>query len=120
VSSEATDKSNPSKRHFFSEMNKNIVLRRTLRISQFYVSVHILPNTCTKYSYVAIDIVRESVLIKKCTQQVTMSRADVLSIRIGFLLLVEVVELLYRLIRHQYPLCSRTHAKQTVSSRLND
>jgi hypothetical protein len=78
---------------------------------------------------VTIDIVRESVLIEKCIQQVTMSRSDVLtnavsqaglSIRIGFLLLVKVVELLYRLIRHQYHLYSRTHAKQAVSSRIND
>jgi len=77
---------------------------------------------------VAIDVVRESILIEKYTQHATMSKVDVLSnvggqtglwIGISFLSLMEVAELLYRLIRHQYHLFSRINTKRTVSPKIN-
>jgi hypothetical protein len=70
-------------------------------------------RTHIQKSYVAIDVVRESILIEKYTQHATMSKIDVLSnvggqtglwIGISFLSLMEVAELLYRIIRHQYHL----------------
>lgn len=62
-------------------------------------------------NYVALSIVCETTRVESYTQQATLSAVDVISnvggqtglwIGISFLSLMEVVEMLYRLIRHQY------------------
>ncbi|CAF1425466.1 unnamed protein product [Rotaria sordida] len=79
-------------------------------------------RTHIQNSYVAIDVVRESMLVEKYTQQATMSGVDLLSnvggqtglwIGISFLSLVEVAEMIYRLIRYQYHFFYDAHRKET-------
>ena len=64
-------------------------------------------------NYVAVNVERESLLVENYTQQATLGAVDVLSnvggqtglwIGISFLSLMEVAEMLYRLIRYQWHL----------------
>ena len=67
-------------------------------------------------SYVALDVVCETTLVENYTQEASMTAVDVLSnvggqtglwIGISFLSVMEVVEMLYRLLRHECRIWTR-------------
>ena len=73
-------------------------------------------NTYIPASYLSISVVRVSGLVDNSTQTATIGLVDVLSslggqtglwIGISFLSIMEVIEMLYRLLRHQ---CRRIYA----------
>ena len=74
-------------------------------------------------NYIGVDVVCESTRVESYTQQATLSGTDVLSnvggqtglwIGISFLSLMEITEMLYRLIRYQYHRIRERIRKPTV------
>lgn len=80
-------------------------------------SIPLPSNWSTRWSteiqnnYVGLDVVCETTRVESYTQQATMSAVDVISniggqtglwIGISFLSLMEVIEMFYRLLRHQF------------------
>ncbi len=68
-------------------------------------------------SYLSVELVHESTLVENYTQIATMTAVDVLSnvggqtglwIGVSFLSIMELAEMLYRLIRYQYHAFRRT------------
>ncbi|UJR14674.1 hypothetical protein I4U23_001667 [Adineta vaga] len=68
-------------------------------------------------SYLSIELIHESSVVENYTQVATMTAVDILSnvggqtglwIGVSFLSLMELAEMLYRLIRHQYHILRRT------------
>ncbi len=71
-------------------------------------------------SYLSIELVHESALVEQYTQTATMTSVDVLSnvggqtglwIGVSFLSIMELAEMLYRLIRYQYYVIRKTDSK---------
>ncbi|CAF4034752.1 unnamed protein product, partial [Adineta steineri] len=71
-------------------------------------------------SYLSVELIHESNLVENYTQTETMTAVDVLSnvggqtglwIGVSFLSLMELAEMLYRLIRHQYYAIRRSRTK---------
>jgi len=74
-------------------------------------------------SYLSVELVHESTLVENYTQTATMTAVDVLSnvggqtglwIGVSFLSIMELAEMLYRLVRYQY------HAIRRIHNRTND
>ncbi|CAF0993422.1 unnamed protein product [Rotaria sordida] len=69
-------------------------------------------------SYLSVELVHESSVVENYTQTATMSAVDVLSnvggqtglwIGVSFLSIMELAEMVYRLVRYQYHAIRRTH-----------
>ncbi len=78
-------------------------------------------------SYLSIDLIHESALVEQYTQTATMTAVDVLSnvggqtglwIGVSFLSIMELAEMIYRLIRYQYRVIRRTHSKTKDDSKV--
>lgn len=73
-------------------------------------------TTYVETNYLSVSIVRESAIVENNTQTVTIGLVDVLSnigghtglwIGISFLSIMEIIEMLYRLLRYQ---CQKIHS----------
>ena len=78
-------------------------------------------------SYLSIELIHESSLVENYTETATMTAIDVLSnvggqtglwVGVSFLSIMELAEMLYRLIRYQYHVIRRTHDRTTDDSKV--